>query len=140
MEQKTMIIIALVCVVCIGIGLTIYFVMKNNNKNKKCKRNCTGKTCGPDGCGGSCGTCKIGQTCQNSNCADKPSGGLLKGGSKLDIPLCCTGGPCQDGPDQPSPACLNWLRSSDGCGESDDGTCGESDQSGCTDYWRSRCT
>ena len=138
MEQKTMIIIAIVCVVCIGIGLTIYFVMKNNDK--KCKRKCTGKTCGDDGCGGTCGTCVNGQTCQNSNCANEPSKGLYKGGTKLDIPLCCTGGPCQDGPNQPTPACLNWLRSSDGCGQSDDGTCGPSDQSGCIDYWRSRCT
>lgn len=135
MKQKTIIMIAIICVVCIGIGLTVYFAM--NNKSS-CKPNCSGKTCGEDGCGGTCGTCANGQTCQNSNCADKALGGLIKGG--LDIPLCCTGGPCQDGPNQPSPACLKWLRSSDGCGPSPDGKCGPSDQSGCVKYWRSRCT
>ena len=34
-----------------------------------CKRACTGKTCGDDGCGGSCGTCPSGQQCNNGTCA-----------------------------------------------------------------------
>lgn len=33
-----------------------------------CVKQCTGKTCGPDGCGGSCGACTSGQTCDNGNC------------------------------------------------------------------------
>jgi hypothetical protein len=30
--------------------------------------NCTGKNCGDDGCGGSCGSCSGGETCQNGVC------------------------------------------------------------------------
>ena len=33
-----------------------------------CKPQCTNKTCGDDGCGGSCGTCAQGQDCYNGNC------------------------------------------------------------------------
>ena len=32
-----------------------------------CTRNCAGKTCGDDGCGGSCGTCSFG-TCNGASC------------------------------------------------------------------------
>jgi hypothetical protein len=32
-----------------------------------CVPNCSGKACGPDGCGGSCGTCPDGQSCQDSS-------------------------------------------------------------------------
>jgi hypothetical protein len=31
-----------------------------------CVPNCTGRVCGDDGCGGSCGTCQTGQSCNNS--------------------------------------------------------------------------
>ena len=31
-----------------------------------CTPNCTDKECGDDGCGGSCGTCPTGETCNNS--------------------------------------------------------------------------
>lgn len=33
-----------------------------------CYPNCSGKECGPDGCGGSCGTCTGGKTCNNGQC------------------------------------------------------------------------
>src|SRR5438067_8932055 len=33
-----------------------------------CTPNCTGKTCGDDGCGGSCGSCPSGQTCVSGQC------------------------------------------------------------------------
>ena len=33
-----------------------------------CTPNCVGKTCGDNGCGGSCGTCGSGQTCTNGSC------------------------------------------------------------------------
>lgn len=32
-----------------------------------CIPNCTGKDCGADGCGGSCGTCPVGTACQNES-------------------------------------------------------------------------
>jgi hypothetical protein len=38
-----------------------------------CRPNCTGKTCGPDGCGGTCGTCPGAQdVCQNGQCICVP--------------------------------------------------------------------
>jgi hypothetical protein len=40
----------------------------------KCTPQCTGKTCGPDGCGGNCApnTCQTGYTCQDGNCKCVP--------------------------------------------------------------------
>ena len=35
-----------------------------------CQLDCTGKTCGSDGCGGSCGNCTGGTTCVSSTCLD----------------------------------------------------------------------
>jgi hypothetical protein len=35
-----------------------------------CSPSCTGKTCGSDGCGGSCGSCNLNQTCTNDNCVN----------------------------------------------------------------------
>jgi len=34
----------------------------------QCTPSCTGKQCGSDGCGGSCGTCSSGYTCVNNQC------------------------------------------------------------------------
>ena len=41
-------------------------------KKVDCIGNCTGKICGPDGCGGSCGTCPDGKVCSpdGKKCAD----------------------------------------------------------------------
>ena len=47
-----------------------------------CTPNCTGKTCGDDGCGGSCGSCPSGQTCVSGQC------------------MCVTPSPPPTGPDQ----------------------------------------
>ncbi|NMB74068.1 MAG: hypothetical protein GYA21_02940 [Myxococcales bacterium] len=35
-------------------------------RQRTCTPQCTGKECGPDGCGGSCGTCPANQTCDNA--------------------------------------------------------------------------
>lgn len=35
---------------------------------RQCNRNCSGKQCGDDGCGGVCGTCAQNQTCQSGVC------------------------------------------------------------------------
>jgi len=49
-----------------------------------CVPTCNGKTCGDDGCGGSCGTCGSGQTCS--------PGGTCTGGGSCSHPICATGG------------------------------------------------
>ena len=36
-------------------------------EKSKCVPNCAGKSCGSDGCGGSCGGCNAGQVCDSSN-------------------------------------------------------------------------
>jgi hypothetical protein len=40
-----------------------------------CTPDCTGKNCGDDGCGGSCGTCSGGQVCNSGVCEDPPASG-----------------------------------------------------------------
>jgi hypothetical protein len=83
--------------------------IKNKKKRKKClararaiptcTRNCAGKVCGDDGCGGSCGSCTPPDTCQNGicacvpNCAGKLCGDDGCGGSCGP----CTGGSCDEG-------------------------------------------
>ena len=49
-----------------------------------CTPSCSGKTCGDDGCGGSCGTCGAGQTCSPA--------GTCTGGGGCAHPICSTGG------------------------------------------------
>jgi hypothetical protein len=39
-----------------------------------CTPSCTGKTCGDDGCGGSCGSCAVGQVCSSGKCQASGSG------------------------------------------------------------------
>ena len=39
-----------------------------------CQAQCTGKSCGDDGCGGSCGNCAPGQQCNNGQCSDNTVG------------------------------------------------------------------
>jgi hypothetical protein len=49
-----------------------------------CTPKCTGKACGDDGCGGSCGTCGSGETCS--------PGGVCTTGGNCAHPICSTGG------------------------------------------------
>ena len=55
-----------------------------------CLPNCTGKTCGDDGCGGSCGTCSSGQTCINGSCCSNACGSVCCGsGERCLADGCC---------------------------------------------------
>jgi len=40
----------------------------DNGSCVPCQPECTGKVCGDDGCGGSCGTCNAGDHCENGAC------------------------------------------------------------------------
>ncbi|MGZ6780251.1 MAG: hypothetical protein ACXVGO_14795, partial [Mycobacterium sp.] len=71
-----------------------------------CTPSCTGKNCGPDGCGGTCGTCPSGQTCSaggtcgttcTPQCTGKNCGPDGCGGSCGTCPsgqTCSAGGTC----------------------------------------------
>ena len=50
---------------------------KRRKKKKRgqtpCRPNCTDRTCGRDGCGGSCGACAAGQVCAGGTCCQPES-------------------------------------------------------------------
>jgi hypothetical protein len=41
---------------------------KRKRRKRRCIPKCAGKVCGDDGCGGSCGECNDGRTCQSGIC------------------------------------------------------------------------
>ena len=55
-----------------------------------CQKSCDGRTCGDDGCGGSCGSCDSGQTCFEGNCALGGGDSTTLSGSQSDSG--CSGG------------------------------------------------
>jgi hypothetical protein len=92
-----------------------------------CTPRCSGKTCGDDGCGGTCGTCATGtqcssagtcggsctRSCSNRVCGDDGCGGAC--GSCPSGTRCSSAGTCAC-----TPSCSNRACGDDGCG----GTCG----------------
>lgn len=92
---------------------------KGKGKKKKrprCKPRCAGKRCGPDGCGGSCGSCNGGATCDGGTCVCAGDlvfcrGACVPGciGEAIINPLTCdccqTGLSCQFGGDCCSGIC-----------------------------------
>jgi hypothetical protein len=66
-----------------------------------CRPDCTGKGCGDDGCGGTCGQCGTGQVCVNGACTN----GNLKSGEPCDAgrPGECQTGICGCGIDADFP-------------------------------------
>lgn len=75
-----------------------------------CTKRCTGKTCGPDGCGGSCGSCPGDKTCQNGACACPP-GEIDACGADICVPpnaQCCTNDQCDAGERCVRGQCLTW--------------------------------
>ncbi len=96
-----------------------------------CIPSCTGKQCGSDGCGGSCGTCKSNEWCDQTGkcivvctpqCTGKKCGPDGCGGTCGTCPAgqqCNASGQCVCVPN-----CLNKACGPDGCGGSC-GTCGQ---------------
>lgn len=80
--------------------------------DSSCVPDCTGRVCGSNGCGGSCGTCKPNEVCQGGVCLCVPDcagrecgpdgcGGTCKPGcpagvSCLDTGTCAKSGPCKE--------------------------------------------
>jgi formylglycine-generating enzyme required for sulfatase activity len=99
-----------------------------------CVPACGGKTCGDDGCGGSCGSCQAGAICLTDRCVCLSQDHFVCSGSAVywadscgvpgakvsDCPYGCAGGECL----ACSPSCVGKACGSDGCG----GSCG-----GCVD-------
>ena len=86
-----------------------------------CTRNCTGKSCGDDGCGGSCGSCAVCRQCSGGACITSPDFTACGGGKQ------CSGGVCATPPDcQNSAACIHGNMCCSG-------TCL------CDDYWDGYC-
>ncbi len=95
------------------------------NSCQNCTPACTGKQCGADGCGGSCGNCPAGFACDSfgyclcqPQCAGKQCGNDLCGGSCGTCPngsVCNYLGKCVC-----MPKCDGKQCGADGCG----GTCG----------------
>jgi hypothetical protein len=72
-----------------------------------CLRQCTGKTCGSDNCGGSCGSCPGDKTCQGGTCACPA--GEYECLDDICVPMdavCCTEVQCNY-PSLPGRRCLH---------------------------------
>ena len=116
-----------------------------------CTSDCTGKMCGPDGCGGDCGTCPGGFACDNygyclcqPQCAGKACGNDGCGGS---CGTCKSGSVCNYlGKCVCMPQCEGKQCGPDGCGGqcgqcqpgsfcTDSGTCQPDQPFACGDGW-----
>ena len=97
-------------------------------KQDECAPDCTALECGDDGCGGSCGTCPDGESCQagscqtgpcEPNCTAKACGDDGCGGS---CGSCPAGSECKVGhcSELCQPDCAGFECGDDGCG----GSCG----------------
>ena len=67
------------------------------------------KTCGPDGCGGTCGNCPGDKTCQGGTCACPPEDFDCGDGVCFPNPIqCCSTDQCQPGQQCVRGQCLTW--------------------------------
>jgi len=96
---------------------------KNRDKPGTCQPDCAGKDCGPDGCGGSCGTCIAPLLCAESTGQCVEDDGLC---GSCPPPGKCHGGACCD------PNCYGQVCGFSACG----GSCGTCplDQPLCIDF------
>jgi hypothetical protein len=114
-----------------GIGCSYDWDATRPDPCEGCEPDCAGRTCGPNGCGGICGTCAGETTCNGSGvCAC--AGGLTNcSGLCRDINTdtancggcgvtCAAGEVCSAGDCQCVPACAGRVCGDDGCG----GVCG----------------
>lgn len=91
-----------------------------------CARQCKGRECGPDGCGGECGTCTFGKGCVNGHCVRKPRCGDGICDPDENCSSCagdcvCEFGTCKNGTCTCLPLCEGRECGPDQCG----GTCGK---------------
>jgi lysozyme len=70
--------------------------------NGGCQPNCNGKTCGSDGCGGSCGTCAGNHTCMNGQCVANAVDAGAPGDAATGPAADAAAGPGHDGAANPA--------------------------------------
>ena len=84
-----------------------------------CQASCTGKQCGDDGCGGTCGTCQPGQMCDSGQCKFTGCNGCLAGQPNCDVACQASGfstGSCgTPGSIDPSACCACEYANCVGC-------------------------
>ena len=82
----------------------------------ECEPQCDGKVCGPDGCGGSCGTCDVGGCTDDGQCVDACDGLTYEGCCVGDTLRYCLEGVVEEmgcnTPDNPDSIC-GWFAGSD---------------------------
>jgi hypothetical protein len=113
-----------------------------------CVRSCTGRSCGPDGWEGSCGTCRSGTTCNDAgmcvtsctpSCSGRTCGSDGCGGS---CGTCASGTTCNAAgmcTSSCTPSCSGRMCGSDGCGGSC-GTCASGTTCNASGMCTSSCT
>jgi hypothetical protein len=87
-----------------------------------CTPSCSGKVCGDDGCGGSCGACKTSETCSSGACVAKP---VMDSGTPVED----SGAPPADSgpaltPDAAAPRDATPTTNDDTTGGDLEGSCG----------------
>lgn len=94
---------------------------RRKKRKKRCKPNCTGKVCGDDGCGGSCGECPGDircVVCENGHCQYALDGTLCE---PDDYYLRCYLGRCVTCGSKDQPSCSGVC--GPGTGKDPDGIC-----------------
>jgi hypothetical protein len=82
-----------------------------------CVGDCSGKSCGDDGCGGSCGTCAGGKSCEGFTCVCPP-GQADSGGVCATPPTCQGSDPITLNCDANDQCCSGFCVAFDFCGSS----------------------
>lgn len=124
-------------------GLTDSAAKKKGKKRPKkrransppgCTPNCFDRVCGPDGCGGSCGTCPlVGQRCERGACACPPDQKEVCGGACL--------GTCLPGTVRHRETCRCCIPSGQPSGGASESCCsGAAVRGTCQGFTYSACT
>jgi hypothetical protein len=92
--------------------------VKPDTGKDACVPKCTGKTCGPDGCGGNCGTCGGDQTCNaTGNCVTSSGGTIALGLSCFGKTSGCVAGSlCQANANLSDWVCQKARNAGQSCG------------------------
>src|SRR3989344_4592183 len=102
----------------IATTITIILILKNRKTTPPCVPDCATKTCGDDGCGGSCGACCT-PDCKDKTCGSDGCGGSC--GNCTGTATCHAGACCTPGSSGCcTPNCEGKTCGDDGCG----GSCG----------------